>query len=323
MNLNNSTLKLKGKGLFVFSDPGGAKAVLSAAKHLTQSLTEFLVISNREYNFFEDFGIQVKLVDSETIDERAINFEPDFLFLGTSYTSKIELFYTDFFNQKNVPTYAFIDHWMGMKNRFMLESQMILPTSILVIDAVATKNAHSEGLPLNKLIEIGNPYYDFLLGWKSSISRNDFFLSIGITDSMKKNILFAPEPLSNINGIEDFGFDEFQIAQLLSESLDKYADTFNLIIKTHPNQRNVEQFNSDNSNIYIVQNDVDNRDIIFHCDLIIGFYSNFLIEANIFNKKIIRYVGTIQDPISFLNIGEICHDTIGLINILDRFAKQH
>ena len=145
MNLNNNSLNLKGKGLFVFSDPGGAKAVLSVAKYLSHSLTDFLVLSNREYNFFEDFGINVKLVDSETIDEIAIKFDPDFVFLGTSYTSKIELIYTDFFNKRNVHTYAFIDHWMGMKNRFMLNSQMILPSLILVIDSFASANSHAEG----------------------------------------------------------------------------------------------------------------------------------------------------------------------------------
>ena len=126
--------------------------------------------------------------------------------------------------------------------------------------------------------------------------------------------------MSNINGIQDFGFDEFQIFQFLSESLSTYSNQFNFIIKIHPNQRNIEKFSIDTPNIFIVQNNIDNREIIFHCDLIVGFYSNFLIEANIFNKKIIRFVGTKQDPISFLNIGVVCMDKLELLNLIDSFA---
>ena len=53
--------ELKGKGLFVFSDPAGAKAVLALVYLLKRDniITDFKVISDRKYSFFEDFEIEV------------------------------------------------------------------------------------------------------------------------------------------------------------------------------------------------------------------------------------------------------------------------
>ena len=52
-------LKFKGKGLFVFSDPGGAKAVLAHVGAIKRELGEFKIISDKQYSFYKDFGLPI------------------------------------------------------------------------------------------------------------------------------------------------------------------------------------------------------------------------------------------------------------------------
>ena len=82
--------KLVGRGLFVFSDPGGAKPILSYAT-LNDSLSDVLIISDRKYSFFNDFQISVNFYNNDSIAEIIDKFKPSFIFTGTSYTSKIEI----------------------------------------------------------------------------------------------------------------------------------------------------------------------------------------------------------------------------------------
>ena len=53
-------LKLKGKGLFVFSDPGGAKPILSYVA--LNKISNYFIISDRVYNFYTDFGLFINVL---------------------------------------------------------------------------------------------------------------------------------------------------------------------------------------------------------------------------------------------------------------------
>ena len=50
---------LKGKGIFVFSDPGGAKPIMALIK--LNRLKNYKVFSDREYSFFKDFNLKVEI----------------------------------------------------------------------------------------------------------------------------------------------------------------------------------------------------------------------------------------------------------------------
>jgi hypothetical protein len=106
----NSTVRipeLKGRGLFVFSDPGGAKPLLALLK-LRPELKNYLVVSDRNYDFFSDFNIPVASYTSESANEVIKEFNPDFIFTGTSYTSKIELNFVLAAKRFNIPSYSFL-----------------------------------------------------------------------------------------------------------------------------------------------------------------------------------------------------------------------
>ena len=78
------------RGLFVFSDPGGAKPLLGLITLIKKNLKDFRIVSDRTYSFFKEFNLEV---NKPNINDDIDNFNPDFIFTGTSYTSKIELEY--------------------------------------------------------------------------------------------------------------------------------------------------------------------------------------------------------------------------------------
>ncbi len=69
----------KGDGFFVFSDPGGAKAVLALVDSLRVQLTTYKIISDREYNFYHDFSVIVNRPHLLPVEELKL-FSPSFVF---------------------------------------------------------------------------------------------------------------------------------------------------------------------------------------------------------------------------------------------------
>jgi hypothetical protein len=296
---------LHGKGLFVFSDPGGAKPVLALIKSLQHQLTDFLILSDREYGFFKDFGL--KVIKPSTSKNEVEDFDPDFIFTGTSYTSKIELNYLKEGKKKNVQTYAFVDHWTNIRERFNSDGEEILPDRICLIDEKAKQIGLRQGLDESAIIVIGNPFQDYLRTWQPSISKEMFFSSLGINLGNKKIMVFAPDPLSNVNGVEKFGFDETTVMNELAFFIDVILLKYIFIFKPHPNQDMSRLNQQVLEKIIVARNDVDNNSLIYYSDLIIGFFSSYLIEAQIMNKRVLRYLPetAVDDPFKDLAIGTL------------------
>ena len=106
---------LKGKIIFVFSDPGGAKPLLSLAEENWNN--ELLVISDRDYPFYKDFRSVVKIIDQD-IDSVINFFQPTLIFTGTSYTSDIEKKFIISSIERNIKCLSFVDHWTNVVQRF-------------------------------------------------------------------------------------------------------------------------------------------------------------------------------------------------------------
>lgn len=291
MNCN----KLQGKGLFVFSDPAGAKAVLAQAYFLQKEnlLSDFRIISDRRYNFYEDFKLEV-LTYKENEELLLKSFKPDFVFTGTSYTSKIELKFIKQALSQNIFTIAFIDHWTNFRSRFVWNEEIIYPDEIWVIDEEAKKLALEEGLDA-KIIQVkGNPYYNFLRNWKPDIQRETFLENLGFS-KYTRYILYVPEPLSQVGGIEKFGFDEFEVLeQIISELSEEYfLDSKNfLLIKLHPNQNKdifIQRLRQISSSLQIqILEDANINLLMLYADEVVGLFSNALIEGKLIGAKVIR-----------------------------------
>ena len=306
---------LKGKGLFVFSDPGGAKPVLALVNSLTQ-LRSYKIISDRTYPFYKEFHLEVHK-PSNFVDQDIRDFSPDFIFTGTSYTSKIELSYLREGILKEIPTYAFVDHWTNIRERFDNNGAEVIPDKICVIDQKAKSIALEQGLEEKRIFVTGNPFQDYLRTWQPDIDKQTFFENLGIDIRGKKIIVFAPDPLSNVDGRSRFGFDEVEIVEEMNFLVDEILEKHIFIFKPHPNQ-DVSRLNREFLDKVIIANErVENNSLIYHSDFIVGFFSNYLIEANIMKKRVLRYLPDhhVNDPFESLKIGIIVNKNNFLANL--------
>jgi len=303
-----SLTHLTGKGFFVFSDPGGAKPVLALAESLKGSLQEFRIVSDRQYNFFDDFLVEVRNTTSKAATELAL-FKPDFLFTGTSYTSSVELEYIKAAKELSIYSFAFVDHWTNIRERFQRNGKEYLPDKILVIDEKAKQLAIGSGIDKDKLIVFGNPYHKVLKNWKPALTKAELFQKLGLDNLQKKIVLYAPDPLSNVDGINTFGFDEIMATKIFVKTIKELDDKFYFLLNPHPNQ-NVEMLESLGENeMRILCAGTDVNTILYYADLVIGFFSSILIEAAIMNKPVIRFFinDRAKDPFAGMNVGEIAY----------------
>jgi hypothetical protein len=288
--------------LIVFSDPGGAKPCLSLAKKW-QASDELLLCSDRQYAFFETFGIPVRYCRGEDAHAIFQEFQPDFLYSGTSYTSRIELDFVCEAKKRAIHTASFVDHYTSFDVRFGTAEARILPDEIHVLDEKAAALALEGGLPDSRIRITGNPYHEFLGSWRSRLTKEQVFQKLEIPLSDAKTILFAPDPLSNAGGAEKFGTDEVVILKFFLESLGEAGRPTQLIIKAHPNQsldylktglKNVPK----NVEVHLVpaEKDAFLNDLIQHADLVAGMFSSLLIEAELLGAKTLRILCGIMIP---------------------------
>lgn len=63
--------------------------------------------------------------------------------------------------------------------------------------------------------------------------------------------------------------------------------------------------------------DIDTRSLLYYCDIVVGVFSNILIEGQILGKDVVRFLEkSNNDPLAQLNIGTICKTRGQLFNIL-------
>ncbi len=300
---------LSGKGLFVFSDPGGAKAILAYVQ--INQIEEFLIVSDRSYSFFEDFGLEVKECSAEEVITIFNEFKPDYLFTGTSYTSKIELDFINESNNQGIRSIAFIDHYTRFKDRFESDGKEIYPSEIALIDQKALRLARECGLDsYSNLLVTGNFYHNFLNHWKPNTSRDELYDKLDL-DYSKKLVVYAPEPLSNVdNAGQVFGFDEVETTAGLLSALDSELDKLNFVLTLHPNQNLALLEPTITDNIVLNQNRAKVNELIHYADVVIGMFSNFLIEAEAMGKPVLRYFckPVNNDPLRGTNIGKVVDD---------------
>lgn len=288
----------------IFSDPGGAKSILALSEYFLGEGREVMVITDRSYSFVKDFSVATTPFAGEP-KEVLKSFKADAIFTGTSYSSSIELEFVQASKDLGIYSYSFIDHWTSFRSRFTKGTDEIFPNKVLVIDDRALQLAIREGLEPEKLQVIGNPFHQWLKSWKPSIGKNEYFTGIGVSMA-KPLIVFAPEPLSNVNGKEKFGFDELEIIENLKEWVGaECLEKFTWVLKPHPNQNLEELLKLLPSEIKLLSKDADSLMLIYYAEMVVGFFSNFLVEAQVLNKQVIRLIPTsaVLDPLIDMGIG--------------------
>lgn len=285
-------LRLPGDHIvFAFSDPAGANACMAMARLGTAFHHQSSVLfSNKNYNngFVENLQFVEKVPDFKDLDG-------DCLFTGTSHPESSNYFEVNCIEQANVAgikTISFVDHWVNFRMRFLDEQNgLVYPDEVWVVDEKAKQLAIQEGIPKDKLVVSGNPYHEYLKYlWKPFYKDKYYLENLGLPAN-HLTILFAPDPLSLRNGKELVGFTEDEALQQLLKAFAQINVPIQLFVKCHPLQP-IEVFsnliNKNAANIHLITQ-ADTLELIHASDLVIGFYSNVLLEAEALGKKVIRF----------------------------------
>ncbi|EMJ86818.1 CDP-glycerol glycerophosphotransferase family protein [Leptospira meyeri] len=306
---------LSGKGVFVFSDPGGAKPVLAFLK-LNHKLQNYKVFSDRSYDFFSDFDIPVTIYTEGDELKVGDTFDADFLFTGTSVNSSIEVKFIKAFKERKIKTYSFIDHYTRILPRYEWEGDYYFSDVICVLDEVAEKIVRLE-IPNAEVIVSGNYFQEYIRNWIPKVSRETFLQNLGIANT-KKIILFAPDPISRANhldryGKSEYGFDEYSVFQNLLRALPKESQSeYVVVIKMHPNQdkETFLSFIKDSGANVIIGDQFHTLTLLYYSNIIVGMFSNILIEGNILGAKVIRCLIDLKcdDPFEGKNVGEPAYE---------------
>ena len=144
----------------------------------------------------------------------------------------------------------------------------------------------------------------------------------------KKIILYAPDPLTNVGGVDKYGFDEVTGLQFLInafENYDKVTD-FIILLKPHPNQ-NLHVFNSflaarkliiGEIEVQLLSVSISNNLLIYYSEVIVSFFSNILSEAILIGKKTISlHLGEMFCNLPPHELHKEIQSTQELINIID------
>ncbi len=253
----------------------------------SQGLVSPIIISDRQYDFFADFDVEVMpYCEGDELKQVAL-FEPDFIYTGTSYTSTIELRFLEQARAKNIFSCSFVDHYSKLLERFQLNDKLVFPSSVAVIDDTAFDKAIQSGLPAELLVVTGNPYHQYISKWQPSVGKKQFFEGLGL-DPAKKMILYAPDPLTNVGGKEKYGCDEVMALETILDCLGENKNNIHIIVKPHPNQ-NLKLFEkyTDRSSVTVLTF-VHLNTLIYYSDVVVSFFSNILIEAGLLGAKSCR-----------------------------------
>ncbi len=323
----------QGDWLLAFSDTAGANACLSLAYILSQQKKNKITLYTNNTGFQKNqWNLPVTVVNA--VDFATVK-KPDFVFTGTSHpdTSKgFELKFIQWTKKEGIHSISFIDHWVNYRLRFLQNNELVVPDEIWVLDKTAKEEAIKEGLPADVLKINTNPYHEYLkLFWHSGYEKKLYLDQQGFVTKDHKVILFAPDPISLRNKKDENNFDEGVALQILIDALKKIKtkEKILLVVKPHPLQPKnlLEKIINENRSAGItiaVAKNLNPLELINASDVVIGFYSNFLVEAMVLNKPVVRYL-----PDNFLDLLESMKEQLPVVNTsnlfltLEEMFKKH
>jgi hypothetical protein len=319
--------ELQGNGIVAFSDPAGAKACLALTDILQRKYPKqkIKLFSNKQYDFYKDWNISVSCVES--IPKDVFTDDVDWVFTATSHPESsdcFELGALEVAKDAMISCWSFVDHWSCMVERFTrLDHSLIFPDTILVIDDLAYKKAIEAGLPPHLLRKTINPYLDYIRNiWIPKKTSDMIRIQYKVAPN-EKILLFAPDPISLREESKAWGYDESDVLQEILKVI--RGTEWKLFVKLHPLQSRTSMFarlTSEATSAFVIAEDVNNLDLMAAADMVIGFYSNFLLEADALSIPIIRYkVPPHLDLFAHLNLGTRIANSEDLENFLKQYSK--
>ena len=308
------------KRIFVFShDPGGANTIVPLVPALKERGYDVLLYGkNFALKKYADAALEASDLSNELPESTVENVheliqrkKPDAIITATSAIDSTEKYLWLAAERQGIPSFAILDQWCNYGVRFSPydTTQLTqfandkrfpyLPNFILLMDELAKREAVRDGLPENRLIIVGQPYFETVKKKVASISEDDkrnYRRACNVASDALL-FIFASEPLSQEQGESGrYGYTEISSFRFLAEGIVSKCRKFNrratIIIRPHPRE---QQGNLDNvlsslpSDVIAMLFD-DQSDVhlaMFASDVVCGMSSMFLIEAAIIGKPVL------------------------------------
>ena len=246
----------------------------------------------------------VKEISLEEIKVFVEEMAPDIVITGTSADDQTEKFIWKACEELNIPSYAILDQWINYSVRFS-EKQTdtiqhpntkhelkYLPKKILLMDEKAKEEAVKSGLPEDRLIVTGQPYFETIIENAQKISQNQIknFREKLKTKDNEILITFASEPLLETYKRPFFGYSEVVILQNLLDAVvnveKKIKRKIYVLLRAHPKDDIAKYQNIASENLLTQQFDCAAQIVVLSSDLICGMSSMFLIESVVLGKPV-------------------------------------
>lgn len=303
--------------LFYAKDPGGANAIIPLIKKM-QSQYQILLygkdVALNRYKAYNlqgiDIGKECSSISLSGIEELLKKEKPDFIITETGGFDNIKKYLWICSEKLDIPSFGILDQWVNCVVRFAkfdLENPdyrkyekvfECLPTRIMVMDEYAKKIMVKEGIPEEKIIVSGQPYFEQVKEDIESITENNIVETRKRWKCKKDELVFvfASEPITkhykSLDG--EYGYSEQTIFYALHSALEKKArekgKKVKVIIRPHPKE-DMEWWESnlrDTDYIsYLIDNSTDSKIVIKSADVVCGMTSMFLIESAMCQKQVL------------------------------------
>jgi len=305
--------------IFIFArDPGGANTVIPLVRPLCAMGHQVLLygkdVALAKYQQAGLDGMDMTAILSGGITPQSLRDllkaqSPDVVITGTSADDFTEKYLWNISGELGIPSMAIQDQWLNYGIRFSSQSvhemeeytrnpaHPFLPTRIVAPDAYAKKEMIEAGLPEERIVVCGQPYFETVLASREEQGGLALFNEAHHLTEEDCVVVFASEPISKTfgeGGLRYWGYNELTILSSLVEALNEAADEaprpVTLVVRPHPKEghehfleilgrcRNVRWLFDTESLPWTLMN---------RADLVCGMSSMFLIESAILGRTVL------------------------------------
>lgn len=197
-----------------------------------------LLITNHDYEVsfiaagptlteWQRSGLISKMKTHSSISTFIQEYKPNLIITGSSVRDDFEQKIWSIADNLKIPTFAMIDGWVKINDRFINKNgRQTLPNILGVCDTVIAEQIYSTlKIPKNKIYVIGHPYL------QNSVKKINSLRSRIDMNNIPESLVFLSSPIYDKES--DHGITTFQ---KIVPYLERYFPKYNIIIRPHPRE---------------------------------------------------------------------------------------
>lgn len=282
----NDMKKMNHNIVFTAENPGAFQAILPVVHHcIHEGIQPFVLLSGSASDMAKKEGIACIDMEEHTQEKVAqffIDHSIDLVVAGTSAGMSIEKHTILEAQKKNIRTIAVVDFWSNYTLRFSTpytQDLKYLSDTICVIDQDMKNGLVREGIPQDRIVITGNPFFDT---WSTLKNYNPEY------------IVFVSQPFSEVYDSTDPGitspvFNEIEIFSHLVSVLELLDIQIPLRIALHPRCKKRDKYNRiiQDSFLDIHVADASIDELLSHAHMVIGINSIVLFQASLMGLSVV------------------------------------